>query len=128
MREAVKWGGKAKHATHIAMADISDKIAALFVATVLTKNNATTSMEPVPVDVMTATKAETVPKFAKTIHLDQNVHLPVGTAFTRMENNAITRLVNVNMDVTLVSMVIGAIKLPVILRRHVNHPLHYMFL
>lgn len=79
-------------------------------------------------DVMTATKDETVPKFAKTIHLDQNVHLPVGTAFTRMENNVITRLVNVHMDVTLVSMVIGAIKLPVILRRHVNHPLHYMFL
>ena len=47
------------------MADSSDRIAALFVATVLTKNNATTSMEPVPVDVMTATKAETVPKVLK---------------------------------------------------------------
>lgn len=67
-----------------------DRIAARSVATVMTGNNVTTSMEPVSTDVMTAIKEVIVHKFAKTIRMDQRAHFPVGTAFTGMENNVIT--------------------------------------
>lgn len=44
------------------MGDNSDRIADLFVATVMTKNNVTTSMVPVPTGVMTAIKEVIVHK------------------------------------------------------------------
>lgn len=90
MKGDAKWGGKTSNAIHIAIGDSSDRIAALFVATVMTKNNVTTSMGPVPTGVMTAIKEVIVHKCAITTHMDQHARLPVATAFICMENNVIT--------------------------------------
>lgn len=65
--------GKELHAIRNVTEVNLDRIAALFVVTALIKNNVTTSMVPVPMDVIVDIKEVTALKFAQTTRMDRNV-------------------------------------------------------
>lgn len=73
MKEVVRWGGEVKPAIQNVMVKRMDRTATHSVVTVLTKDNATTSMVPVLMDVIVDIKEVIVLKYAITIPMDQNV-------------------------------------------------------